>query len=87
MIVQRDRAVKIIKEIGTSCKFLNPKEISLEPSGKPKRYEIHINSHVDESWECLKKLAKKHSLGVKLTDHTLVIYAPVSKKIGKLFLS
>ncbi len=86
--LQRQKAIDVIKEIGLYCKLLNPKTITLEPSSEAGHFEIHIQGHVDdESWECLKKLAKRHNLGVKLTDHTLVVYAPVGKKIGKLFLS
>ncbi len=86
--LQRQKAIDVIKEIGLSCKLLNPKTITLESASGPGHFEIHIQGHVDdETWECLKELAKKHNLGVKLTDHTLVVYAPVGKKIGKLFLS
>lgn len=86
--MQRQKAVDIMKEIGLSCKLLNPKAITLEPTDKAEHFEIHVKGHVDdENWECLKKLAKKHDLGIRLTDHTLVIYAPVGKNIGKLILS
>jgi len=86
--LQRQKAVNVIKEIGANCKLLNPKAITLEETGKAGHFEIHVKGHFDdESWECLKELAKKDHLGVKQTDHTLVIYAPVSKTIGKLTLS
>ena len=86
--MQRQKAIDVMKEIGLSCKFLNPTAITLEPASKKEHFEIHVKGHVDdESWECLKKLAKKHDLGIRLTDHLLVIYAPVGKNIGKLILS
>jgi hypothetical protein len=86
--LQKEKAVVVLKEIGDSCKFLNPQEITLETPSKTEHFEIHIKCHVDdESWECLKQMAKKHDLGIRLTDHTLVIYAPMDKKIGKLTLT
>ena len=88
MSLLRQKAVEVLKEIGASCKLLNPKEITLEPTGVAGHFEIHVRGHVDdETWECLKKLAKKQDLGLRQTDHMLVIYAPVGKRIGKLTLS
>ncbi len=75
----------MIKEIGHSCRLLNPKEIALEETERKGHFEIHIKCHVDdENWECLKELAKKKQLGIRQMDHTLVIHAPVGAKIGKL---
>jgi hypothetical protein len=86
--MKRQKAVDVMKEIGVSCRFLNPTAITLEPTKNEGHFEVHVKGHVDdESWECLKKLAKKYDLGIRLTDHTLVIYAPVGKNIGKLILS
>ncbi len=83
--MQRQKAVEMIKEIGDSCRLLNPKEIALEETERKGHFEIHIKCHVDdENWECLKELAKKKALGIRQMDHTLVVYAPVSTKIGKL---
>jgi hypothetical protein len=85
--VQRQKAVDVMKEIAVSCKLLNPKKVSLEPSSEKGDFEIHVIGHVDdESWECLKKLAKKYDLGIKLENHLLVIYSPVPKNYGKLTL-
>ncbi len=85
--MQRAKAVRVIKELGSSCRMLNPAEIDLQEA-KPKHFEIRIRCHVDdESWECLKELAKRQALGIKQTDHTLIIYAPVRKDFGKLRLS
>ena len=86
MLVQRQKAVDVMKEISVSCKLLNPKEVSLEPSSEAEQhFEIHIKGHVDdESWECLKALGKKHGLGMRVTDHTLIIYASENKRFGKL---
>jgi hypothetical protein len=70
----RQEAVSVVKEIGASCKLLNPKRINLE-SPVADHYEIHIESAVDdENWRCLKDIAKKRNLGIKLTDETLIIY-------------
>ena len=81
--MRRQEAVSVMKEIGVSCKLLNPKEIDLESSATG-HYEIHIESVVDdENWECLKVIAKKYGLGVKLTDQTLVIYKPNNNKNNK----
>ncbi len=86
--MKRDLAVEVIKEIGVSCKFLNPTEIVLQETNDAEHFEIHVKGHVDdESWECLKKLAQKHDLGIRLTDHMLVICAPVGKTFGKLSIS
>ncbi len=79
----RANAVEVIKEIGESCKFLNPWEITLEEIGDAGYFEIHIKCDVDdEMWECLKELAKKHALGIKVTDHLLVIYGSVGDRVG-----
>ncbi len=79
--MNRENAVAVMKEIGEACKLLSPQAIMLEETCEAGHFEIHINCHMDdETWECLKELAKKHSLGVRLTDHKLVIYAPVEKE-------
>ena len=83
--MRRQEAVSIIKEIGSLCKLLNPKEIDLEQGNTAGHYEIHIKSSVDdENWQCLKAIAKKYSLGIKLTKQTLVIYTPENKKAQKI---
>jgi hypothetical protein len=83
--MRRQEAVSVVKEIGVSCKLLNPKEIDLESSSTG-HYEIHIKSSVDgENWQHLKAMAKKYCLGIKLTDQTLIIYKPESKKNDKFF--
>lgn len=75
--LHRQEAVDVVKEIEASCKFLNPREIFLEQSDKADHYEIHVKDHIDdEIWECLKGIAKKSDLEMKLTDHMLVIYKP-----------
>jgi hypothetical protein len=81
--MKRESAVEVIKEIGDSCKFLNPSAIRLEEISEAGHFEIHIECQIDdETWECLKELAKKHGLGVRLTDHILVIYVPFDEKVG-----
>ena len=78
--MRRQEAVSVVKDIGSSCKLLNPREIDLE-SFIAGHYEIHIESAVDnKNWECLKAIAKKYGLGIKLTDQTLVIYKPKNNK-------
>ena len=81
--MKRQEAVGIVKEISAACKLLNPKKINLE-SALVGHYEIHIESVVDdENWECLKVIAKKYGLGVKLTDNVLIIYRPENKENTK----
>ena len=81
--MQRENAVSVIKEIGENCKFLNPSAITLKETSAGGRFEIQIQCHVDdEMWECLKGLAKKNGLGVRILDHMLVIYAPDDEKVG-----
>jgi hypothetical protein len=83
LVTQRENAVEVVREIGESCKFLNPSSITLEEIGEPGYFEIHIKCYIDdETWECLKALAKKHTLGIKVTDHLLVIYGPLGEKAG-----
>ncbi len=85
--MQKQEALDVIKEIGDCCKFLNPQEIVLQQTDSTDHYEIHIRTHVDdESWQTLGELAKKHDLGVKVTDHTVVVYAPQDRKSGKLII-
>lgn len=83
MVTQRENAVEVVREIGESCKFLNPSSITLEEISEAGYFEIHIKCYIDdETWERLKALAKKHTLGIKVTDHLLVIYGPVNEKAG-----
>jgi hypothetical protein len=80
--MKRENAVAVIKEIGESCKFLNPSAITLKETSNTGQFKIHIECHIDdETWQCLKELAKKHGLGIRLTDHVLIIYAPDNQKI------
>jgi hypothetical protein len=73
--MRREEAIDIVREIGSSCKLLNPSEINLEASNVIGHFTIHIRSFVDdENWRCLKAIAKKHDLGIKLTYGSLVIY-------------
>ncbi len=73
--MRRQEAVEVMDKIGASCKLLNPRGISLEESDKAGRYEIHIKSDIDDdSWECLKGLAKKYNFSLKLMNHTLIVY-------------
>ena len=81
--MKRQEAIGIVKEIGAACKLLNPKKINLE-SAVVGHYEIHIESAVDEeTWLRLKVIAKKYSLGVKLTDNVLIIYRPENTETQK----
>jgi hypothetical protein len=74
--MKRQEAVAVVKEISAACKLLNPKRINLE-SAVVGRYEIHIESDVDDgSWLSLKAIAKKYRLGVKLTNDILISYRP-----------
>ena len=73
--MRREEAIDIVKEIGSSCKLLNPSEIDLEGSNLVGHYTIRIRSSVDdENWQCLKAIAKKYGLGIKITNETLIIY-------------
>jgi hypothetical protein len=73
--VRREEAIDVMKEIGSSCKLLNPREIDLEGSSLVGHYKIRIKSSVDdENWQCLKAIAKKYGLGIKINDETLIIY-------------
>jgi hypothetical protein len=74
--MKRQEALAVVNEIGAACKLLNPKKIDLK-SAVVGRYEIHIESDVDDgSWLSLKAIAKKYRLGVKLTNDLLIIYRP-----------
>jgi hypothetical protein len=73
--VKREEAIDVMKEIGLSCKLLNPREIDLEGTNLVGHYTIRIRSSVDnENWQCLKAIAKKYGLGIKITNETLIIY-------------
>jgi hypothetical protein len=73
--VRREEAMDVMREIGSSCRLLNPSEIDLEGSNLVGHYKIHIRGSVDdENWQCLKAIAKKYSLGIKITNETLIIY-------------
>ena len=74
-----------MKEIGGSCKLLNPRAIYLEPAEDAGHFEIHVKDSVsDSNWQCLRGVAKKNGLNIKLTNQTLIIYKPANKKNGKL---
>ena len=73
--MRREEAMDVMREIGSSCRLLNPSEIDLEGSNLVGHYTIHIRGSVDdENWQCLKVIAKKYGLGIKITDETLIIY-------------
>jgi hypothetical protein len=73
--MRREEAIDVVKEIGSSCKLLNPSEIDLEETSLVGHYEIRIEGSVDdENWQSLKVIAKNYGLGIKLTEKTLVIY-------------
>ncbi len=77
----RQEAVDIMKEIGASCRFLNPSQITLEQSESAGHYVIHVRDHVDDaSWECLKALAKRLGLDIRLTDHLLIIHRSLNNE-------
>jgi hypothetical protein len=73
--VRREEAMDVMREIGSSCRLLNPSEIDLEGSNLVGRCTIRIIGSVDdENWQCLKAIAKKYGLGIKITNETLIIY-------------
>ncbi len=77
----RQEAIDIMKEIGASCRFPNPSQITLEQSESAGHYVIHVRDHVDDAtWECLKALAKKLSLEISLTDYLLIIHRPLNNE-------
>ena len=83
--MRRSEAIGVMKEIGLSCKLLNPSEIDLEESNMVGHYKILIKSSVDdENWECLKAIAKKYGLGIKLTGENLIIYKAEEKNNNRL---
>ena len=83
--MRREEAVSIVKEIGVSCRLLNPREINLEASSLVGHYKIRVKSSVDdENWQCLKAIAKKYGLGIKLTDENLIIYKAQEGKGNRL---
>jgi hypothetical protein len=74
-----------MKEIGASCRLLNPSAITLEPAEESGHFEIHVKDSVsDKNWQCLRDVAKRNGLGIKLTNEILIIYKPTNKKNGKL---
>jgi hypothetical protein len=74
-----------MKEIGASCRLLNPSAITLEPAEDAAHFEIHVKDSVsDKNWQCLRDVAKRNGLGIKLTNEILIIYKPTNKKNGKL---
>ncbi len=86
--MRRQEAIHLIKEIGVACTLLNPSAIFLERTTKSESYEIHIKANMDnDSWEGLKLLARRHGLGVKLNDRSLIIYKPMEKKYGQLIFA
>jgi hypothetical protein len=83
--MRREEAINIVKEIGSSCKLLNPSEIDLEENNLVGHYEIYIKSSVDEdNWQVLKAISKKYGLGIKLTDKSLIIYKAKEQDGNKL---
>lgn len=74
--MQRQQAVRVIKELCATCGMLNPKAIDLKQSDfGAGHYEIHVQGVVDNKiWIGLKAIAKKYSLGIKLNDNNLMIY-------------
>jgi hypothetical protein len=83
--MKRQEAVRVVKELCTSCGTLNTTAIDLKQSDLGTgHYEIHVKGAFDNKiWQSLKSIAKKHSLGIKLTDQSLMIYKQESKRNEK----
>ncbi len=83
--MRKREAIDLLKEIGVSCRLLNPNAIVLKQTAEDGSYEIHFSADInDECWECLKILAKRHGLGLKQKDDSLVVYEFLNKKYGQL---
>lgn len=86
--MRRRIAINLLKKIGASCRYLNPRTILLERTAEDGSYELHINANIDdESWESLKILVKSNNLELKLNGSSLVVCEPLSKKYGKLIFA
>jgi hypothetical protein len=82
--IRKQEAIGVSKEIECHCQLLNPRAIHLEPAEICGHYELHVQSSVsDKDWRCLKTIARKNGLGIKLTNQILIIYKQTDRKIGK----
>ena len=79
--MERDQAVKVVKEIFELCRVIEGKSIKLMPSTakavSSKGCQIHIHTKGDELLEnCIKTVADNHGLAAIKEGDIVIIYKP-----------
>jgi hypothetical protein len=79
--MERDEAVKLVKEIFYSCRYIEGKSIKLMPADttgfSSKGCQIHIHTRDDELLEsCLKTVTDNHGLAMTKKGDLVIIYKP-----------
>jgi hypothetical protein len=79
--MDRDEAVKLVKEIFGFCRYIEGKSIKLMPADtngiSSKGCQIHIHTRNDELLEsCLKTVADNHGLAMAKKGDLVIIYKP-----------
>jgi len=81
--MNREQAVKVIKDISEQCNLLEGKSLKLLP---PKdndtlsnTFQVHIQTHDDPDpflIRCVERVAEEHKLVTKQVDGYLIVYKP-----------
>ena len=79
--MEREKAVKVIKQIFQQCQSIEGKSIKLMPqkadSVLSKECQIYIQARYDDILEsCVKDIAKANKLAVQKEGEFLIIYRP-----------
>jgi hypothetical protein len=81
MLMDREQAVNVIKEIFERCQAIEGKSLKLLPpkedNSLSNTFQIHIKPRGDTVIHgCVEGIAKKHRLATKTTDGWLIVYKP-----------
>jgi len=81
--MDREQAVKVIKEIFEQCRYLEGRSIELLPpkdnDSLSNTFQVHIQVSGDTEpflVACIENIAERHNLATKQVDGYLIVYKP-----------
>jgi hypothetical protein len=85
--VNRDEAVKVLREVLDACPSINGFYIALMPSNLNDRlshgYQIHIKTYLTpKDRKYAEEILAKQGLALKETEGKTIIYRPIKKSLG-----
>ncbi len=88
--MNKQEAGSFLKELLAECKLDSNSFVLVEPNPKDtlsKGYKIRINTVMDsECRQRLRKITKKHDLGVIEEQIQIIVYKPEPKRAGHLII-